>query len=487
MKLLITGGTGFIGSRLSVSARAAGHDIVVIGLTNTPAESDRLEELRTLGIDVRIGSLQDPAFVRSALEGCDAVIHLAAAQHEANVPDDYFRKVNVEGTRILLNECMHAGVKRFVYGSTIGVYGSASTAALDEDSPTRPTNIYGITKLEAENLVRSHADRLDITVIRISETYGPGDLRLLKLFKAVQSGWFAMIGDGLNRRQPIHVQDLVRGLLLAVEHPAAIGQTLLLAGPKPLTTREMVRDVAAALNRPLRNIGVPMWPMWLAAQALEHTLKPLGIQPPLHRRRLDFFRTSFWFSIAKAKRLIGFEPMIPFAVGARDTAGWYRREGLLEPAPAGVGSSGMSDTLLIEPKGDVPLASFDAERWDLADILEYTHDAIIIWEMDGAGILYWNRAAEQLYGYSRQEAVGRTTHALLRTEVSNGVQDLEAKLARYGVWVGTLRHRCRDGTHRVVETRLALMSQRGGRWLVLEVNRDRTEQNEALAAAQSIA
>lgn len=472
MKLLITGGTGFIGSRLSVRARAGGHDIVVVGLTNTDAERDRLEELQALGIEVRVGQLQDRDFVRASLVGCDAVIHLAAAQHEANVPDAYFHTVNVDATRTLLEACIDLGVKRFVYGSTIGVYGSANDTALDEESPPRPENIYGVTKLEAENLVKSHADRLDVTVVRISETYGPGDLRLLKLFKAVQSGWFAMIGRGLNRRQPIHVQDLVRGLLLAVEHPAAVGQTILLAGPAPLTTREMVRDIAAALDSSVRNVRLPMWPMLLAAHTLERALKPLHIQPPLHRRRLDFFKKSFWFSTTKAKRLIGFEPMIPFAVGARDTAGWYRREGLLEPATAGPLDA---PALLAEPKGDVPLASFDAARWDLADILEYTHDAIIIWEMDGAGILYWNRAAEQLYGYSRRDAVGRSTHVLLQTEVDGGVNDLEAKLARYGVWVGTLFHRCRDGTRRIVQTRLALMSQRDGRWLVLEVNRDMTE------------
>ena len=480
MKLLVTGGTGFIGSRLSVRARATGHDIVVIGLTNTDGERARLEELKAAGVDVRIGALQDREFVRSALTGCDAVIHLAAAQHEANVPDDYFRAVNVDGTRELLEGCMDLGVKRFVYGSTIGIYGSASVTALDEDSPPRPENIYGVTKLEAENLVRSHADRLDVTIVRISETYGPGDLRLLKLFKAVQNGWFAMIGRGLNRRQPIHVQDLVRGLLLAVEHPAAVGQTILLAGPAPLTTREMVRDVAAALDRSVHNVNVPMWPVLLAAHTMERALKPLRIQPPLHRRRLDFFNKSFWFSTAKAKRLIGFEPMIPFAVGARDTAGWYRREGLLEVA--GATHAELSEPLLAEPKGDIPLASFDAARWDLADILEYTHDAIIIWEMDGAGILYWNRAAEQLYGYSRRDAVGRSTHVLLQTEVDGGVNELEAKLARYGVWVGNLHHRCRDGRLLVVQTRLALMSQRDGRWLVLEVNRDITETVEKEAA-----
>ena len=120
---------------------------------------------------------------------------------------------------------------------------------------------------------------------------------------------------------------------------------------------------------------------------------------------------------------------------------------------------------------DVPLGNPD-EGWKYSEILEYTHDAIVIWEMDGQGIVYWNRAAEQIYGYSRREAAGKTTHLLLQTQLAGGVDQLEAKLARYGVWAGELTHTTRSGRQIVVQSRLALMAQRNGRWLVLEVNRD---------------
>jgi PAS domain S-box-containing protein len=113
--------------------------------------------------------------------------------------------------------------------------------------------------------------------------------------------------------------------------------------------------------------------------------------------------------------------------------------------------------------------------WWHSELLEYTHDAIIIWEMDGAGILYWNQAAEQLYGYTREEAHGKVTHDLLRTVSRKPVKELESMLARYGVWVGELRHTTRDGQVVDVEARLSLMSQRSGKWLVLEVNRDITD------------
>jgi PAS domain S-box-containing protein len=119
-------------------------------------------------------------------------------------------------------------------------------------------------------------------------------------------------------------------------------------------------------------------------------------------------------------------------------------------------------------------------------ILEFTHDAIIIWEMEGRGILYWNRAAEVLYGFPREEAIGKVTHELLRTELSGGVGELESKLARYGVWIGELRHMRSDGEPVEVEARLSLMARERGTWLVLEVNRDITDRKRAEASRAEI-
>jgi PAS domain S-box-containing protein len=119
-------------------------------------------------------------------------------------------------------------------------------------------------------------------------------------------------------------------------------------------------------------------------------------------------------------------------------------------------------------------------------ILESTHDAIIIWEMDGRGILYWNRAAEMLYGYSREQAQGRVTHELLKTELAGGVDELETRLARYGVWVGDITHTCADGRRVEVEGRLSLLSQAHSPALILEVNRDVTDRNRAEAARRSM-
>ena len=329
MKLLITGGTGFIGSRLALHARAGGRAVVVAGQVNTDAERARLKELNDAGVEIAQGPLQDADFARQVSAGCDLVIHLAAAQHEANVPDAYFEAVNVEGTRTLLEASLAAGVRRFVYGSTIGVYGEAADSVLTEESPPRPVNIYGRTKLAAEGVVNSYASRLPTTIVRISETYGPGDFRLLKLFKAIDRGRFFMIGAGMNRRQVIHVSDLIAILLRAGEHPAAIGQVFVAAGAEIMTTRDLVKGVAAALGRPAPRLRAPLWPFLMLAVAMEVTLKPLGIQPPLHRRRLDFFRKSFVFDTRKVREVLGYTPTVAFGAGAAETAAWYRAMGYL--------------------------------------------------------------------------------------------------------------------------------------------------------------
>ena len=163
--------------------------------------------------------------------------------------------------------------------------------------------------------------------------------------------------------------------------------------------------------------------------------------------------------------------LLPFGFSVSTLRGVGYR--LKVPAPDGAAPA------VAEPSGaDVPLSELplqqDPNSWNTR-LLEYMNDAIIIWEMQGRGILFWNQAAEKLYGYSRAVALGQTTHQLLDTQLTGGITHLEASLAKYGVWIGDLTHTTSSGKRVRVEARLALMSQTNGRWLVLEVNRDVTD------------
>lgn len=329
MHALVTGATGFIGARLVERLAEAGNSVVAFGGANTALETDRRRRLESRGIEVQVGDIGDLPLLARLADSADTVFHLAAAQHESNVPDDHFRAVNVVGTSALIDACIAGGVQRFVYGSTIGVYGSAKNGRLDETSETRPQNIYGITKLEAEEVVRSRGERLPFTIVRISETYGPGDGRLVKLFKLVNEGLVPIIGGGGNEHHPVYVDDLVTGLILAATRPEAIGETIVLAGPEVMPTLQLIEGVADALDKPLRSVKLPLTPFLAAAVLCESGCRPLGIAPPWHRRRLDFFVKRFAFSQEKAARLLGYQPSTPFKQGARETAAWYREKGYL--------------------------------------------------------------------------------------------------------------------------------------------------------------
>jgi len=329
MDILITGGTGFIGSVLARRCAELGHSVTVFGQANNDWEARRAESLEGLGIGVVIGSVLDAAAVAGATAGKTAVVHLAAAQHESDVDDDYYRQINIEGTRNVLDASVAAGVSRFVHGSTIGVYGTAHKGPLNEDSPLRPENIYGITKLEGERVANTYHDRLALTVVRISETYGPEDKRLLPLFRFVSKGWFPMIGSGANTHQPIFVNDLVQALVALLQNDSAAGETVILAGPAPVTTVDMISCVERALGHSSHKLKIPMVVMSAAALVLEKLMPLVHLKPPLTRRRLDFYRKSFWFDTSKAATLTGAPPAVDFAAGAQITMQWYLANGLL--------------------------------------------------------------------------------------------------------------------------------------------------------------
>lgn len=328
MTVMITGGTGFIGSRLALECLNRGHAVKVLGQENTPAESFNRKIVEDRGGQVIIGSVTNINGLPELFQGVDVVFHLAAAQHEMNVPDQKFRDVNVTGTKNILEASILAGAKRFVHGSTIGVYGSID-GVIDEQTPCNPDNIYGVTKFEGEKLALSYCDRIPVVAIRIPEVYGPGDRRLLKLFKAIKRNAFVVIGSGENLHHLIFIDDLVEGLLQSAVHPAAANRLFLLAGKEPVTTDQMVAAISRHLGATPPRFHAPMLPFLVAAIVLEKSLRPLGIQPPLHRRRLDFFKKSFTLSTRLAEQAFGFSPREDFHQGALKTAKWYQEMGYL--------------------------------------------------------------------------------------------------------------------------------------------------------------
>ena len=185
---------------------------------------------------------------------------------------------------------------------------------------------YQDSKTEGERLVLEYMreGRLPLTVFRPGGIYGPGDLRFLKLVKAIAKRRFIMLGSGEIPYQMIYIDDLIDGIVLCGTREEALGNVYILTGSEPLTLNELVRAIAEVLEVPPPRLRLPVWPVYLAGYACELVCKPLGINPPLYRRRVDFFRKARSFDISKARRELGFDPRTDIRTGIRHTADWYR-------------------------------------------------------------------------------------------------------------------------------------------------------------------
>lgn len=323
--VMVTGATGFAGGHLARRLRQRGHP--VRALVRPGARTDALT---AAGVELIEGDLRRAADVLRAAEGVTTIYHIAAVYRTASHPDSHYREVNVGGTEHVLAAAEKHQVARTVHCSTIGVHGDVKEIPCTEDSPFNPGDIYQETKLEAELKAQAaFAGGLPGVVFRPAGMYGPGDLRFLKLFKTISKRRFLMFGSGETFYHLIYADDLVDGILLCGEQPAALGRTYILASERWVTLNELVRTVATALDVPAPTWRLPFWPLAAAAAACETVCKPFGIEPPLHRRRAHFFINDRAFSIDRARRELGFMPKIDMGEGVRRTAAWYREQGHL--------------------------------------------------------------------------------------------------------------------------------------------------------------
>ncbi len=327
---LVTGGTGFTGSHLVTALIRDGQRVRVIARSAL-----RARQILPGGAEVIEGDVTDPETVGRAMAGVNRVYHLAAAFREAKHAPAYYHRVNVEGTRRLLEAAAEWRVSRFVHCSTVGVLNHIEHPPADETSPHRPGDAYQASKSEAERLALDFGDRhgLPVAVARPTPIYGPGDMRLLKMFRLVARRRFIILGSGEVYFHMVHVSDLVTGLRLLGRHPKAVGEVFILGGEEYWPLKAILALVAEAVGAPPPWLHLPVRPFQLAAALCEALCVPLGIEPPLHRRRVNFFVNSRAFSIEKAKRLLGYLPDIDLRRGIRETADWYVRHGLLPSQP----------------------------------------------------------------------------------------------------------------------------------------------------------
>jgi dihydroflavonol-4-reductase len=318
----VTGGSGFTGAALIKRLLDEGYKVkALIRNPSTIPFNERLE--------IVLGDLGDKDALSKLVEGVDAVFHIAAMYRSEGHYEE-FLAVNYEGTRALLEASRAANVRRFIYCSTIGVHGTVAKTPADETAPYNPRDPYQETKLMAEKYcLDMHGQGIEVAVIRPCGIYGPGDTRMLKMFRMIDKGMFFFVGDARPNFHPVYIDDLVQGFMLAMQVKEAAGEVFIIGGPRYLPLREYVATAARALGTNPPTFTIPYTLMSMAAAGCEWLCKPFGISPPLHRRRLTFFKHNRAFSTEKAKRLLGYQAEIDLDEGFRRTVAWYREQGLL--------------------------------------------------------------------------------------------------------------------------------------------------------------
>ena len=318
---LVTGATGAVGPALVWRLHEEGYRVRI--LTRRPSPSIALPE----SIQVVVGDITDDQAVRRATADAAVVFHLAAKLH-INDPSPSLRaeyeRVNVEGTRRLVEAARAAGVCRLVFFSTVCVYGPGQPGhVLDETSPLCPQTLYAQTKRQAEEIVL--AARQECTavplgvVLRLAAVYGPRIKgNYARLVAALRKGWFIPLGTGDNRRTLVYDQDVATAALLVAEHPQAAGQVYNVTDGAVHTFNDILAAICRALGRRSPRYCLPVAPVRVMAGLLEDSVRLAGRRSPIGRATIDKLLEDVAISGYKIQDL-GFCPRFDLVTGWQET------------------------------------------------------------------------------------------------------------------------------------------------------------------------
>lgn len=326
--VLVTGATGFIGSRLVRKLGAEG--MRVRCLVRDPLGAAALFE----GLDVELaeGDVTRPETLRGVVEGVGVVYHLAAIMgHDLPSEEAFarFRRVNVEGTRAIAEVCDDSGIERFVLASSTAAMGLLRDEVVREDTPVSPYTPYQVSKWEAEEVVREHArDRgLPAVVVRPSMVYGPGFRGdFLTIAKVAKKGVFPRIGRSRNLSPALYIDDCVEALALAGTRGRP-GETYLVSSEESYELDRVVRIIADALGVRVRFVPVPAWIALFGAWKLERAFGLVGKHPPVTSRNIRSTITDRVFDVSKAREELGFRQRVGIDEGLRRAVAHFREAG----------------------------------------------------------------------------------------------------------------------------------------------------------------
>lgn len=327
-KILITGASGFIGSHLVELLLEKKIDKKSLRLFVPHNES--LVNLPKEKIEIIRGDIRNKTAIKKAMKGVNLIFHLAALTIDGGkyFSQNEYNEVNVLGTQILLDECRGKKIKKFIFFSSIAVYGFPAWVGQiknwDEKRRKDPQEIYGQSKLDAENkVIEAHKMYgTPYVIIRPTSVYGPRDKRnLMELFKVIKKHLFFYIGNGKNKMDYVYVKDVARAAYLAAFNKRTSGDYIIGSG-NPLTLNEIAYYVAKSMNTVVINLHIPKTFAMILSILVKYISDLLGITPILFPQRVKVLTTDCYYNISKAKKELNFKPEIPFEEGSRLTSKW---------------------------------------------------------------------------------------------------------------------------------------------------------------------
>jgi len=299
MKILITGSSGYLGTNTARIALERGHEVVGLDMKPTGRVHARFREV--------VGDITDAGTVAEAVRGCDAVFHLAAALAQFEPDEKRMHRANVGGTANALAAALDAGVKKFLFTSSVEVYGIDIPVPCTEEAPLRPVCQYGRDKVEAEGLCREYLERgLDCTIFRPPTINGPGQNEpfLVEQMEAISKGKPTLLpGGGKTRLQMVYVDDVAAALFLALEKHDSRGAVMNLGSDDVPTLRELAEALYehAGTKPKFININATL------ARGAVRLLSMLGISP-LEPQHLEIALRDYLFDNSRAKRILDWRP-----------------------------------------------------------------------------------------------------------------------------------------------------------------------------------
>lgn len=335
MSVLVTGGTGFIGSHLVEALLDRGRQVSVLVLKNPwePLEKENLKIIKKKGAKIIYGDITNQKSLIPAVENVDTIFHLAAISRPMRVPDSLYYQVNRDGTKNVLEAAQEANVKKFVYVSTVSVLGGSPDGhPLTEEEYQPEVSHYALSKKEGEHLTLQFywQHGLPVTIVRPCLIYGPRcEVRLI-MFKYVQRGLFPLFKNGRAKMEFCYVGNLVDALLRAESSKKAVGEIFNITDGESYEIKKVLTTIAQELDARSPFLSLPVWAGKLAGLSMEGVSKVMGVYPPFSRTAADWMsRSESVYDCSKAKKVLGYKPQISLQEGVRRTVKWYRRQGYL--------------------------------------------------------------------------------------------------------------------------------------------------------------